>query len=53
MKPTNRFELAVIAEEWTLSKLSDEADFAEFPASPFHQGLGVHSAQGDHRVSDG
>jgi hypothetical protein len=30
MKPTNRFELAVIAEEWTLSKLSDEAGLAEF-----------------------
>jgi hypothetical protein len=30
MRATNRFELLVIAEQWTLSKLSGEADLSEF-----------------------
>ena len=30
MRATNRFELFVIAEQWTLSKLCHEADLSEF-----------------------
>jgi hypothetical protein len=30
MKAANRFQLSVIAEKWTLSKINNEADLSEF-----------------------